>query len=250
LSLGAVAPGQPIVVQIFGGFLPVVPVGTVSLFPTLDPGSRPFMVIDVESLLGFVELRGLVNISANEIFVDIDPEGHAATARRIRQVFRAGSLLDREARIEDSVIDPLTVAGWRGMGFVALIVGGGALVLGYFTYLVAHSNRTIHDSAYLRAMGLSKPGFMRSALIEHGIVAGIGVIVGIASGLVASRVAVGAIAHSETGRELLPPFILQTSWWPVATILVLAAGAGIIGVVSAFIGFLRTPLHELTRSAE
>ncbi len=250
LSLGAVAPGQPIVVQIFGGFLPVVPVGTVGLFPTLDPGSRPFMVIDVESLLGFVELRGLVNISANEIFVDIDPEGHAATARRIRQVFRAGSLLDREARIEDSVIDPLTVAGWRGMGFVALIVGGGALVLGYFTYLVAHSNRTIHDSAYLRAMGLSKPGFMRSALIEHGIVAGIGVIVGIASGLVASRVAVGAIAHSETGRELLPPFILQTSWWPVATILVLAAGAGIIGVVSAFIGFLRTPLHELTRSAE
>ena len=111
LSLGAVAPGQPIVVQIFGGFLPVVPVGTVGLFPTLDPGSRPFMVIDVESLLGFVELRGLVNISANEIFVDIDPEGHAATARRIRQVFRAGSLLDREARIEDSVIDPLTVAG-------------------------------------------------------------------------------------------------------------------------------------------
>ncbi|MEE8486738.1 MAG: FtsX-like permease family protein, partial [Gemmatimonadota bacterium] len=103
---------------------------------------------------------------------------------------------------------------------------------------------------YLRAMGLSRPGFMRSALIEHGIVAVIGVVVGVASGLVASRIAVGAIAHSETGRALLPPFILQTNWWPVLTILVIAAVAGIVGVVSSFIGFLRTPLHELTRSTE
>ncbi|MCH8230930.1 MAG: hypothetical protein IIA53_11415, partial [Chloroflexi bacterium] len=195
-------------------------------------------------------LRGLVNSSGNEVFVDIDPESHAETTSAIRRIFRAGSLLDREARVEESVIDPLTVAGWRGMGFVALIIGGAALVLGYFTYLVAHSNRTIHDSAYLRAMGLSKPGFMRSALIEHGIVAVIGVIVGVASGLVASRVAVGAIAFSETGRALLPPFILQTSWWPVLAILALAAGAGMVGVVSSFVGFLRTPLHELTRTTE
>ncbi|MCH7983976.1 MAG: hypothetical protein IIC28_08420 [Chloroflexi bacterium] len=250
VSLAAIAPGQPGVVQIFGGFIPIVPVATVSLFPTLDPDVRPFMVIDVQALLDFVELRGLVNISANEVFVDIDPENHAETTSAIRRIFRAGSLLDREARVEESVIDPLTVAGWRGMGFVALIIGGAALVLGYFTYLVAHSNRTIHDSAYLRAMGLSKPGFMRSALIEHGIVAVIGVIVGVASGLVASRVAVGAIAHSETGRALLPPFILQTSWWPVLAILALAAGAGMVGVVSSFVGFLRTPLHELTRTTE
>lgn len=165
-------------------------------------------------------------------------------------MFRGSSLFDRAARVEDSVIDPLTVAGWRGMGVVSLIIGGLALVLGYVTYLVAHSTRTIQDSAYLRAMGLSKPGFMRSALIEHGIVAIVGVGVGIAAGLYSSRVAVGAIAHSDRGRALLPPFILETSWWPLIFVLAVAAGAGFIGVVSAFIGFLRKPLHELTRSAE
>lgn len=250
VDLTAVGPGQSTVVQILGGFVPVMPVGVASLFPTLDPDVRPFMVIDVAALLGFVELRGLVYISANEVFVDIDPERHTEVTAAIREVFRASALLDREARVEASVIDPLTVAGWRGMGFVALIVGGIALVLGYVTYLVAHSNRTMHDSAYLRAMGLSNPGFMRSALIEHGIVGFVGVVVGVASGLVASRVAVGAIAYSETGRALLPPFILQTSWWPVLAILLIAAGAGVVGVVSSFVNFLRTPLHELTRSAE
>jgi len=242
--------GEPVVVQIGGGFVPVIPIGTTTLFPTLDPSDRPFMIVDVTTLLEFIELRGLVNMNSNEAFLDIDQENHEQVTAEIRRLFRGSSLLDRAARVEDSVIDPLTVAGWRGMGTVSLIIGGVALVLGYVTYLVAHSNRTIHDSAYLRAMGLSKPGFMRSALIEHGIVAIVGIGVGIAAGLFSSRVAVGAIAHSDSGRALLPPFILETSWWPLILVLTIAAAAGFIGVVSAFIGFLRKPLHELTRSAE
>ena len=242
--------GEPTVVQIGGGFVPVIPIGITELFPTLDPSVRPFMVVDVKTLLEFIELRGLVNMNPNEAFLDIDQENHAEITQEIRRLFRSSVLLDREARVEDSVIDPLTVAGWRGMGVVSLIIGGLALVLGYVTYLVAHSNRTIHDSAYLRAMGLSKPGFMRSALIEHGMVAIVGVGVGVAAGLFSSRVAVGAIAHSDRGRALLPPFILETSWWPLIFVLTVAAAAGFVGVVSAFIGFLRKPLHELTRSAE
>jgi hypothetical protein len=250
VALTGVGLGQQSVIQVGGSFVPILPVGTVSLFPTLDPARRPFMVLDVKTLLEFIELRGLVYIDANEVFLDIDQEDHERITREVGAIFRGGSLQDREARIEQSVIDPLTVAGWRGMGVVSLIIGGIALVLGYVTYLFAHSSRTIHDSAYLRAMGQSTPGFMRNALIEHGIVVIIGVVVGVSSGLLASRVAVGAIAHSETGRELLPPFILQTSWWPVLTILIIAATAGTFGVVSSFIGFLRKPLHELTRSAE
>ena len=249
-GLAGIVVGEPSVVQIGGGFVPVIPVGATELFPTLDPADRPFMIVDVKTLLEFIELRGLVNMNPNEAFLDIDQEDHARVTQEIRQLFRGSSLLDREARVADSVIDPLTVAGWRGMGVVSLIIGGLALVLGYVTYLVAHSNRTMHDSAYLRAMGLSKPGFMRSALIEHGIVAIVGIGVGVAAGLFASRVAVGAIAHSDRGRALLPPFVLETSWWPLIFLLTVAAAAGLIGVVSAFIGFLRKPLHELTRSAE
>jgi ABC-type antimicrobial peptide transport system permease subunit len=249
-AIANIVVGEPAVVQIGGGFVPVIPVGTTELFPTLDPSDRPFMIVDVTTLLELIELRGLVNMNPNEAFLDIDQENHAQVTADIRRLFRGSSLLDRAARVEDSVIDPLTVAGWRGMGVVSLIIGGVALVLGYVTYLVAHSNRTMHDSAYLRAMGLSKPGFMRSALIEHGIVAIVGIGVGIGAGLFASRVAVGAIAHSDSGRALLPPFILETSWWPLIFVLTIAAAAGFIGVVSAFIAFLRKPLHELTRSAE
>ena len=242
--------GEPVVVQISGGYIPVITVGTTDYFPTLDPDRAPFMVLDVKALIGFVELRGLSSISANEVFIDIVPDDHSRITEDVRKIFRGGTLLDRAKRINNSVIDPLTVAGWRGMGIVSLIIGGIALVLGYVTYLVAHSTRTAHDSAYLRAMGFSKAGFMRSSLIEHGIVAIIGIVVGVAAGLVASKVAVGAIAYSETGRTLLPPFILQTNWLPVMIILATAIGAGVVGVVSSFVSFLRRPLNELTRSAD
>lgn len=242
--------GAPIVVKIFGGFVPVKPVASVKYFPTLDPESDQFMVLDVDALLGFVDLRGLVDISANEIFADIDPARHEHVAVEARNIFRSGTLLDRQGRVNSSVIDPLTVAGWRGMGIVALLIGGAALVLGYVTYLVAHSNRTIHDSAYLRAMGLRNQGFVRSSLIEHGIVALVGVVVGVAAGIVASRIAVSAMAYTERGDSLLPPFVLQTTWWPVGVILLTAVVAGLFGIVSTLIAFLRTPLHELTRSAE
>ena len=242
--------GQPAVVQISGGFVPINPIGTARLFPTLDPTDRPFMILDVETLLDFVELRGLVNIHANEIFADINPVNHTEVTEEIRGIYRGSSLLDRGTRLNESVIDPLTVAGWRGMSIVSLIIGGLALLLGYVTYLLANSSRLIHDSAYLRAMGLSKSGFIRSALIEHGIVGLLGCVVGASVGLFASRMAVSAIAYSETGRALLPPFFLQTMWLPVLVILFVVLSAGVISVGSSFVNFLRRPLHELTRSVD
>lgn len=251
VGVSGVEPGREAVVQIYGGFIPVKPVGTVRLFPTLDPDIRPFMIMDVQALLAFVELRGLVDINANEIFLDIDPENRAQTVSSLRQIFMVqGTILDREARIQQSAIDPLVISSWRAMGVVSLIIGGISLAFGYVTYLVAHANRTIHDSAYLRAMGFSKSGFVRISLVEHGIVAVIGVFVGIACGMFASRVAVGAIAYSETGRALLPPFILETSWWPVIAVLLVSTGAACVGLISSFVRFVRTPLHELTRSTE
>ena len=242
--------GQPVVVQIAGGFVPINPIESARLFPTLDPTDRPFMILDVETLLGFVELRGLVNIHPNEIFADIDPIIHAEVTEEIRGLYRGSTIWDRGTRLSQSVIDPLTVAGWRGMSIVSLIIGGLALLLGYVTYLLANANRVTHDSTYLRAMGLSKLGFIRSALIEHGILALLGCVMGASVGLFASRMAVGAIAYSETGRALLPPFFLQTMWLPVWMILFIVLSAGVIIVGFSFVNFLRRPLHELTRSVD
>jgi ABC-type antimicrobial peptide transport system permease subunit len=144
-------------------------------------------------------------------------------------------------------VDPLAVAGWRGMGVVALVLAGVATTLGYITYLSAHSRSTEHDSAYMRAIGLSRREFLGIVIIEHALIGLLGVALGILTGIGISRVAVSSMAFTETGDRLLPPFILQTNWAPVGIVLAIAAATALVILAGVLRGYPRLPLHILTR---
>jgi hypothetical protein len=65
-----------------------------------------------------------------------------------------------------------------------------------------------------------------------------------------TRVAVDSVSHTESGRPVLPPFVLATEWLPVVLVfggLALVA-AGALGRMA--IGYARLPLHVLTRREE
>jgi hypothetical protein len=223
LALNDARPGEPFVAQIGGGFVPVVVVEEIRYFPTLDAGFEPFLVADVNSLLEFIELRGFATTGANELFISADTTRHAEVAVGLRELYRAGQIIDRTVLLEDTTIDPLAVAGWRGMGLVALILGGIATTLGYITYLSAHSRNTRQDSAYMRAIGLSRLEFMRIVIIEHALIGGVGILLGIVTGIGISRIAMNSMAFTEQGDRLLPPYILQTNWFPVGVVLAIAS---------------------------
>jgi ABC-type antimicrobial peptide transport system permease subunit len=243
--------GEPFVTSVGGAYAPVVIVGTVSYFPTLDPAREPFLIADVDSLTEFLELRGLSEYKANEVFIDLVSDGvDAGAAASVRSLFPGGNIADRAVLLNDSVIDPLAVAGWRGIGVVAVGIAAVSAVLGYVTYLSAHARRTRTDAAYMRSLGFSRSAYMRMALIEHSIVGAIGIGLGIASGLVVSGLAADSISHTATGRDLLPPFVLQTNWVPVTLLLAAVAAAVSASIAAILRSFARSPIHELVRSPE
>ncbi len=241
--------GSQIIVQISGGFMPVEIVDQVAFFPTLDPRRSPFLVANINSTIDFLELRGLTVHRANQLFVRIEEGTHDETLGGLRDVFRFASLTDRERLLEDSSVDPLVVAGWRGMSIVSIVMAGIAAAFGYFTYLAAHDDRTRRDSAFLQSMGMPAYSFARLMLVEHAIVAVLGIGIGIASGLYVSWLAVNSLTFTDTGRELLPPFIMQTNWTPtvvLTAVVVISTGIAIYNIMKRY----RTmPLHELTRGA-
>jgi ABC-type antimicrobial peptide transport system permease subunit len=208
------------------------------------------VVIDVNSLIEFLELRGLSEFRANEIFIATDAAKHGQVAEQVLAGFRTERLLDKEEMLTESVVDPLAVAGWRGISFVAVIVTGVAATLGYVTYLAAHARRTRNEAAYMRSLGLSRASYFWMVVIEHSLLAALGIGVGIASGLVVSDIAVESIAHTATGRELIPPFVLQTDWLPTALLLAVMAVAGVVAVLAILRAFATAPIHELVRSRE
>ena len=242
--------GVPFVAGIGGGFVPLVIVDTVHFFPTLDSDRGPFVIANVTSLLDFLELRGFTSFSANELFASIDTERHAEVRDQVSGIFRSGRVIDRQELLLDSTVDPLAVAGWRGMGVVALILTGIATALGYITYLSAHQKSTEHDSAYMRAIGLSRAEFLRIVVIEHALIGLVGIVLGITTGIGISRIAVNSMAFTETGDRLLPPFILQTNWVPVGIILAIAAVTAGMILAGVLRGFSRLPLHVLTRTRD
>lgn len=243
--------GGPFVANIGGGFVPLVIVETLRFFPTLDSRRDPFVVADVNSLLDFLALRGLREVGANELFASIavdDIERHSEIRNEVRGIFRSGQIIDRQALLVDTTVDPLAVAGWRGMGVVALILAGIATTLGYITYLSAHSKSTEHDSAYMRAIGLSRSEFLRIIIIEHALVGTLGIVLGILTGLGISRIAMDSMAFTETGDRLLPPFILQINWLPVGIVLAVTVVTASVILVGLLRSYPRLPLHVLTRT--
>ena len=240
--------GLPFVAGVSGGFVPMVIVDTLRYFPTLDSDREPFIIADIGSLVDFLDLRGLRTAGANELFASIDTSRHFEIRDQIRGIFRAGRILDRQEMLDNTTVDPLAVAGWRGMGLVALLLTGIATTLGYITYLSAHSTRTEHDTAYMRAIGLSRRGFLQIVFIEHALVAVLGIALGVVTGIGVSRIAVDSMAFTETGDRLVPPFLLQTNWVPVAIILAVAVFTALVILAGLLRSYPRLPLHVLTRT--
>jgi hypothetical protein len=240
--------GVPFVASVGGGFVPLVIVDWVRYFPTLNSDRRPFIIVDVTVLIDFLELRGFKLVEANELFASIDTSRHVEVRNELRVIFKSGRIIDREALLQESTIDPLAVAGWRGMGIVALILTGIATTLGYITYLSAHQKSTEHDTAYMRAIGLSRAEFLRIVVIEHALIGVVGIVLGVTTGIGISRIAMNSMAFTDSGDSLLPPFILQTDWLPVAIVLAITAVTVSVILAGVLRGYLRLPLHLLTRT--
>ena len=239
--------GSQFIVQINGGYVPVEIADTVTYFPTLNPGRAPFLVSNVDSTIDFLELRGLTAQRPNELFVAIDPEMHNSVLLELRRILGFSSYTDRTRLLEDSSVDPLVVAGWRGISIVSIVMAGVAAAFGYLTYLAAHAYRTRRESALLSSMGMKSATFGRLVLIEHAMVAVLGIGIGVVSGWYVSRLAVSSLTFTQSGGELLPPFVMQTNWVPVGILAAVIIGATLVAVYSIMRQYRTLPIHELTR---
>ncbi|MBI4307065.1 MAG: hypothetical protein HY678_12165, partial [Chloroflexi bacterium] len=245
--------GDRLVGGLSGTLTPMRVVGSTRLFPTLDPRGEGFAIVDLETLTSYAELRGAVSPVGRtfEVFVDTQDEKRDSALTAVRAVLGPGTAVtDRQGLQAASLIDPLTVAGWRGVGFIAIALTILVSLLGFATYLASYEGRTKVESAFLRALGLGRLSHVRSIALEQASVAITGLALGTAAGFVMTRLAVDAVSHTESGREVLPPFVIVTEWLPVTLVY-----AGLAILASALLlRFLRTyarlPLHILTRREE
>ena len=240
---------RPFMIEVQGGLVPVEVIEAIEYFPTIDPQKGPFAAADINAIMDFIELRGRHTVTPNELFATLAPSDipNKEIAESVRDVFRLAIIDSRAEHINSTFIDPIAVAGWRGMSIVATIVSGLVVLLAYAIFLTAYSLRTKGDSALVLALGGSTRDHWISTVAELFPAILVGTLVGIGTGIAVSSLMVGSMAHTGTGEQLLPPFILQTNWMlPLVTISAIFTIV-LAGVANSIRSFRRTKIAQMAR---
>ena len=210
-----IAVGDSIIVNISGRLIPIRITDTVDYFPTMDPARNGFLLVDLDNLLRHLNiLSPISSVRPNELFISEVPGAEEEVRRMVMRLAssRGGMVHDRASLVEAVRLDPLITAGWKAMVLLAVGVILFTATLGYVTYLISFADQSRSEMGFLQALGLSKRqmGWLLSA--EHLVIAALGLMIGTAAGFAMSNIMVSAVAVTENGDPVLPPYVLTTNW--------------------------------------
>ena len=193
-------------------------------FPTMRPGGGSFMVVEIDAILGHLNVLGSsYQSNANEFFVSKIP-GQDPLEEIARLVRFTARVYDRDSKMEAVRNDPLTGAGWKAMVLLSLVVALIAASFTYASYLLQSSRRGRGEVGFLESMGLSRLQLGAMLTFEHLAVVAIGLGLGTWAGFLMSRMMAGSLAVTEDGAAVTPPFLLITDWALMApTYMIMAA---------------------------
>ena len=159
--------GDYAVVQVYGGFVPVQIVAVVDNFPTLDSTDDPFIILDINSLLNFLEFRGMVNVSENEFFIDVDELRKNEIKDKISNLFMSSTIKDADENLKQTLVDPTTILGWKVTSYLSISLCIVILVLSFYSYFFAFYTNNRKDAFILKSIGISRRTFIISLFLEN-----------------------------------------------------------------------------------
>ncbi|MDP6452548.1 MAG: ABC transporter permease [SAR202 cluster bacterium] len=220
--------GSPFIANIMGVPVPVVVGALAEHFPTMDPNGLGFGIVDLDSLLAYMNVvTGSSGVAPNEIFISHDPSAHKSTQNSILTSLNPADrvvVLDRESQLASVRLDPFITAGWRAMKGLSLGIVVFTAGLGYITYLLTVAHKSQSEMGVLRSLGLSHRQMIGLWGIEHLVILFTGVSLGTWAGFQMSNLMVSSVTVTESGQSAVPPVLLTTDWGlMIAVYVVLAA---------------------------
>ncbi|MEE8046932.1 MAG: FtsX-like permease family protein, partial [Dehalococcoidia bacterium] len=250
LDANNLAVGDESVMHAFGRSIPIRVVGVTELFPTLDPDSGGFAVMDVEQLWDHLALSSANSAGvAAEIFVGLDDmDDTVATGAVSSMIGGLHSVVARDEIQRSSVVTPLAVAGWRGASIVTATLAIALAVLGFLTFAPMRPAGDHFNLAVLRSLGVRKRGLVMMSVIEQVVVLVVGVAAGIGTGLFMARYAVDTASQTDSNVNSLPPMVFSTNWNFIGALVVALAAVAIVILVADIVSVRRINVAETVRT--
>ena len=205
--------------------------GVASYFPTLDPGDKPFIVVDLDSFEAVSNRHSTAPLAgANELWVDLASSpggsldagdaGAAGDAGKAGQVaesirqsgVRIRDIYDAEAMVSARVDQPLVNAGWGALLvllFLAVTLASASGVM-LFSFLDTRERQT--EFALLRTLG-STGGQLRGIVwFNLFLIVVCGVALGTWVGQLIGVSILPLMEVAEEGERVTPPMAFTVDW--------------------------------------
>ena len=238
-----------LIVNIQGRLVPVTIIDTVDFFPTLDPAGNGFLVADLENVITHLNiLTPTSTVGPNELFLTTVPSARQTAHQVALSLTRTPNLVhDRQTLLDSVRLDPLVTAGWKAMVLVAIGVILFTATLGYVAYLLTFAAESRGEMGFLRALGFSARQMVWLVGAEHLVVVVMGLATGTGAGFAMSNMMLSAVAVTERGDPVLPPFVMTTDWGLMGPIYVALIGVFAAGLYWLMRAASRVDLSEVTR---
>lgn len=208
--------------------------GVANYFPTIDPGEKPFVLMD----LGIFEAASnqhspIPLVGANEIWLDLtstsgepdsdalDGQGDNANTGQVLDSMRGlgmsvREVFDADALVAERVDQPLVNAGWGALLVllflaVALATGSGVML---FSFLDTKERQT--EFALLRTLGSSGDQSRGIVWFNLFLIIICGVAMGTWVGQLIGTSLLPLMEVAEEGERVTPPMALTTNWLSLA----------------------------------
>ena len=208
--------------------------GVANYFPTIDPGEKPFVLMD----LGIFEAASnqhspIPLVGANEIWLDLtstpgesdsdalDGQGDNVDTGQVLDSMRGlgvsvREVFDADAMVAERVDQPLVNAGWGALLVllflaVALATGSGVML---FSFLDTKERQT--EFALLRTLGSSAGQLRGIVWFNLFLIIICGVAMGAWVGQLIGTSLLPLMEVAEEGARVTPPMAFTTNWLSLA----------------------------------
>ncbi len=225
-------------------------------FPTLNPDTRPFLLVDMEGLRTYQRVMPRPRPSdPTEFWFALEEGADRAEVRSVLEelvelIYPFGELHDREEKVLQAQGNPLIGGVWNGLPWIALVTLGGVAVLGFVLYGALLFERTRVEVGLLRALGFTRRQIGLVLGVEGSVVAAVGIGVGAAVGVWLGRWVIGYLDVTVEGRSLVPPLSLVLDGRLMAFTYLSVTLAGVLGTLLVLTLANRLRLADVLRVEE
>jgi hypothetical protein len=202
-------------------------VGVLRRFPTIPADAAGFIVADQQTLAGALDAQLPGQGRADELWVS------TADLTRLRAALAHGTLAQLQSSFRTDVAHSLRSAPVARAVLATLVAAAalsGALALVGLLVALLGAGRDVRIERDLVAQGVGPRGIRRELRLRLMLAGVLGVVVGLAVGVVLTRLAVASVRAAGTVAVPRPPLVTVAPWgelalWGLVAIVALAAAA-------------------------